>query len=369
MERPIFKPIGTPVEELDTPALVVDAGVLEANIEAMHSFFRARDVKLRPHVNAHRCPAIAHKQLAAQGTVEGICVATIGQAEVFVECGFTDVFVANLVVTPPKIARLCSLARRAAMTVAVDNPSNVRQLSEAATATGVRLDVVVAVSTRQDTFGIDPERPAVDLAEAVIRADGLDFTGLMTYGGTVLLEETEELGAESRGRIDQVLHTRQMIERAGMDVRVVSVGGTSNYEIAAEMEGVTEVPAGSYALMDEKYRAHRKQFRPAVWVLGAVTSLPEPGTAITDAGRKAVGADLGLPGVENIPGATVRHLSAEHGSLILDTSRDNELRLDDRVWFTPWDIGTCANLHDYMHVVRDRKLEAVWDIPARGRYR
>ena len=65
MERPIFKPVGTPVEQLDTPALVLDLDVLERNIETVHSFFRQRPANLRPHVEAHRCPAIAHKQLAA----------------------------------------------------------------------------------------------------------------------------------------------------------------------------------------------------------------------------------------------------------------------------------------------------------------
>ena len=106
MDRPIFKPIGTPVEELDTPALVVDLDVLTRNIETMGSFFSDRSAKLRPHVEAHRCPAIGHQQLAAAGTVGGICVTTLGQAEVFSQNGFTNVFVANVLVTAQKIDRL-----------------------------------------------------------------------------------------------------------------------------------------------------------------------------------------------------------------------------------------------------------------------
>ena len=76
MERPVFKPAGTPVEELDTPALVVDIDALDHNIETLHGFFRGVDAKVRPHVEAHRCPAIAHRQMAAGGTAGGISVTT-----------------------------------------------------------------------------------------------------------------------------------------------------------------------------------------------------------------------------------------------------------------------------------------------------
>ena len=125
MERPIFKPIGTPEVELDTPALVVDLARLHQNIETMHSFFRGRATKLRPHVGAHGSPAIAHMQTAAGGTVGGITTATLGQAEVFAANGFADIFVANVIVTPIKIRRLCALARRVKVTVAVDSSKNV----------------------------------------------------------------------------------------------------------------------------------------------------------------------------------------------------------------------------------------------------
>ena len=369
MERPIFKPLGTPVEELDTPALVVDLAVLGQNIETMHSFFRDREAKLRPHVASHRSPAIAHMQLAAGGTVGGVSVTTVGQAEVFCENGISDVLVANVVVTPAKIARLCALARRAGVTVAVDSAENVGSLSERARADGVSLDVVVDVDTRADRHGVEPGQPAVDLADAVSRAEGLSFAGLMSYDGPILADDGEHPAAESRRRIGQFIDTRAMVEKAGMDVRVVSVGGTYNYEIAGTTDGVTEVAAGSYALMDKRYGRHSGAFKPAARVMGTVTSVPEPGFTLSDAGAKAIGADGGLPAIDNIPGATVRSLSAEHGEIVLEQSRGAPVDLGDKVWFTPWDIGTCANLHDYISAVRDGRLEAVWSVAARGRYR
>lgn len=369
MERPIFKPIGTPVEQLDTPALVVDLAILEQNLETLHAFFRQQQAKVRPHVEAHRCPAIAHKQLAAGGTVGGICVTTVGQAEVFAEHGFTDMLVANEIVTPQKISRLCALARHAKMTVAVDHPKNIQDLSEAARTADVTLYVAVDINTRVNRCGIEPGQPAVDLARAAHQAPHLEFAGLMTSEGPMATEDPAQLAPESRRWIQQVLDTREMVEKAGIDVRVVSVGGTYNYEHAAAMAGVTEVLAGSYALMDYRYHQACQQFKPAARVLTTVTSRPEPGTAILDAGQKAIGSDTGLPVAEDIPGATVVSLSAEHGRLRLPGDMDARVALGGQVWLTPWDIGTCVNLYDYLHAIRHGKLEVVWNIAARGRYR
>jgi D-serine deaminase-like pyridoxal phosphate-dependent protein len=100
-----------------------------------------------------------------------------------------------------------------------------------------------------------------------------------------------------------------------------------------------------------------------------VTSRPEPGTAIVDAGQKAIGLDTGLPVAQDIPGVTAIELSAEHGRLRLQEESDSKLAPGDKLWLTPWDIGTCVNLYDYIHAVRDGTLEVVWDVAARGRYR
>ena len=142
MERPIFKAPGTPVEKLDTPALVIDLDALDQNIETVHSFFRGQEAGLRPHVEAHRCPAIASLQLASEGTVGGISVNTVGLAEHFANAGIKDIFVANPIVTGLKIERLCRLARRVSITVYVDNARNAEVISNAAASLGVTLRAV-----------------------------------------------------------------------------------------------------------------------------------------------------------------------------------------------------------------------------------
>ena len=90
MERPIFKPLGTPVAQLDTPALVVDLALVEHNIATLHAFFQQREAKVRPHVTAHRCPALAHKQLAAGSTVGGIYSSAASATTRVVNCTVAD---------------------------------------------------------------------------------------------------------------------------------------------------------------------------------------------------------------------------------------------------------------------------------------
>ena len=368
MERPIFKPIGTNTEDLDTPSLIVDVESLERNIAAMASFFADRPAKLRPHVEAHRTPAIAHKQMAAGGHAGGIAVSTVGQAEVFAQSGFHDIFVANLVVTPQKITRLCALARQVKIGVAVDSAANVADLSAAAEAGGVRLDTAVYVNTRLNLYGVEPGRPAVDLTKTIVDSPGLEFAGLMTYEGHILCEDPDDAARETRVAVQPVLDTRQDIERAGIDAPTVRAGGTSNYDIVGALDGVTEVLAGSYALLDARHAPHMPQLEVAGRVMATVTSRPERGYMITDGGQKAIGADTGFPTIDNLQNPRVKGLSAEHGSIYFDETNGDSPQLGDKIWCTPWDAATCANLHDYMFAVRCGKLEAVWQVSARGRY-
>jgi D-serine deaminase-like pyridoxal phosphate-dependent protein len=277
--------------------------------------------------------------------------------------------VATEVVTLPKIRRLCALARQARITVAVDHPHNLQALSNAARTHGVTLHVVVDIHTRGNGCGVEPGQPALDLAKMMRQAAPLELAGLITREGPTPTEDPGKLALESRQWIQRLLDTRQLLEQAGIDVHMVAVGGTYNYEIAGATAGVTDVLAGTYALMDYRYAPSRPQFRPAARVMATVTSRPEPETAIVDAGQKAIGIDTGLPVAEEIPGSTVVSVSAEHGRLRLPNDADHQVTLAEKIWLTPWDIGTCVNLYDYLHAVRDGKLEVVWDVAARGRYR
>ena len=199
----------------------------------------------------------------------------------------------------------------------------------------------------------------------------------MTHDATLAEEDPKKRARRSRDAVQKVLDSRETIEKAGMDVGVVSVGGTHNYEVVGDMDGVTEVPAGAYALMDGRHLDCRPRLQPAAHMLVSIISRPEPGLAITDGGAKAVGMDAGMAVLDRVSVAdpadpptideTMR--SAEHGAIRLEGGSDAAVGLGDKAWLIPSDGGMCANLHDYIHAIRCGRLEAVWDIAARGRYR
>ena len=375
MERPIFQPPGTPVEELDTPALVVDLDVMGSNIRILHSSFRQSGAQIRPYVAVHQCPQIAYFQIEAGNTPGdgGIAVATLGEAEVFTEAGFRNVLIASQIVTRSKIERLCALARSNAISVAVDSTANVEALSQAATASGVEVDILVELDVGLGRCGVAPGADALALARAVAGAPGLQLEGIMAVppfpsaGGSDAPDKAA-MDAAARQQLQPVLDTRELLEREGLSVPTVSVGGTHNYDVAASLPGITEVQAGSYPLMDYNYCRIRPEFAPAAKVLAGVISRPNLYSAIVDAGHKATGPDQGRAVLEGIDGAEAVRFSAEHGVLQLEDVPLDSIKSGDKAWLVPFNLGLCFNQYDYVRAVRGGKLEGYWSIAGRGRF-
>jgi D-serine deaminase-like pyridoxal phosphate-dependent protein len=369
MERPLFKPVGTPVQQLDTPALVIDMAALEHNLRTVHGFFHHREVKLRPQVSAHRCPVIAHQQLAAGGTVGGISVTTLGEAEVFALHGVHDIFVETAVVSPAKIRRLCALAQQATLTVAVDHADNVHSLAAAANHHHLTLRVMVEVRCQGQTRGVAPGQPALELARLISQSAPLTFAGLTTAAAQPLTANGVTMSDAAQQWLAPLLSTRQHLEQAGLQVPAVSVSDAAPYNVLASMSGLTEIRAGAYALMDASHMQHLSQLHVAAHIVTTVTSRPEPTAVITDSGQKAVGNDRGLPLVKDVAGAEVYGLNAEHGRIRLTANAANSVQVGDRLQLIPQDIGVSCNLYDFMHAVRHDALVAVWPVAARGHYR
>ncbi len=369
MERPIFQPFGAPVEELDTPALVVDLGIMEQNIAALHnSVGGSGPVRVRPHVSCHGCPDIARYQLDADGASGGVAVSSLAEAEAFAgdDAGIDDILIAGRVVTAAKIHRLVALAGRITLSVAVDDARNVADLAEAAQAAGVTLGVLVDIDAGYGFGGVAPGGDAVDLARAVADASGLSFQGLMTYEGPLPIADHAELDAETRRRLQPVLDTRGDLEQAGLDVATVSAGSTYNYDVVAQLSGITEVQAGVYPLMDAETLRVRPELQSAATVLATVISHPVAGRAVVDAGHKTTGPDFGVPVLEGFPGAVAARFSAEHGILDLDGPATQQLMPNDKVRLVPYHLALCVNQYDYIRAVQDGRLVGYWPVSGRG---
>lgn len=351
------------MEELDTPCLIVDMDALEHNMNVMSNYYRDRRCKLRPHVKNHKTPVFAQMQIQAGGTVGGVCAAKVAEAEVMVEGGISNVFITNQIVTKDKIARLCSLARRADMIVACDDPRNARNLSEGAMATDATLGVIIEVETGLGRCGVQSPSQGAELAKTIQTLPGLRFRGVMSHQVIRGAPDRETRLIEGRRMVQKCLDVRDAIEAAGIPVEIVSSGESWTYDVAGDMPGVTEVQGGTYLLMDTSYR-YMAEFKHAAKVLSTVISTPRPGVAIGDAGMEAVGNVKGLPTVEGHSGVTVKSLDGQH--VIMKVEGGARLSIGEKLTLLPAQQDAMVSRWDRFIAVRQGKVEAVWDIAGRG---
>jgi 3-hydroxy-D-aspartate aldolase len=358
--------LGAAVADLDTPCLLVDLDALDRNLNRMADWSRRTGCAVRPHAKAHKSPLIARKQLD-RGAI-GITCSKLGEAEVLVGGGVSNILISSEIVGPAKIRRLVSLARHAELLVVVDDAANAADLSAAATAAGLTLAVLVEVNVGQERCGVEPGEPAAELAARVAALPGLRFEGLQGYEGN--LQHVRD-PAERRQRcltsMERLIASRRAVESRGLPIRIVSTAGTGTHAIAGEIDGVTEVQPGSYIWMDCDYLGvEGLPYEGGLTLLTAVVSRQRRGAAVVDAGWKSISTEAGLPIVKGETPLTYAPAGDEHGKLLCD----DEARLPPlgaKVELDPSHCDTTVNLHDHHFALRAGRVEAVWPIPARGR--
>lgn len=362
---PNYRPsAGTPVEELDTPCLVLDMDALDHNMEVMADYYQGSSSKLRGHSKNHKTPALALRQIQRGGTVGGVCAAKVSEAEVMVQGGIPRVFITSEIVAPRKIDRLCALARQAEMLVACENGDNAGDLSRAAVAQGVNLGVVIEQETGLRRCGIQNVEQGVSLAKTIHSLPGLTFRGIMSHQMMAQPSSNrEDRVTEGRQLIQPVLDLKNAIEAAGIPVEIVSTGETWSYDVAGEIPGVTEIQGGTYLVMETGY-AYMPDFHFAGKVLTTIISTPRPGAAVGDAGIKAVGSMKGMPLVEGQPGVVVESMDPDHAIFRVDDGVS--LSIGDQILLIPGQQDAMVSRWDRFIGVRGGKVEAVWDIQARG---
>lgn len=355
--------ISQTLDALDTPQLLLDLDVIDANLRTMQEACRQRGLALRVHFKSLKCGGLA-KYLARHGVTSFLC-AKLNEAEVLADAGITDIFIANEIVGLRKLGRLAQLAKRARVRVCADDASNVAALGYAARAEGATVEVLVEVDIGMNRCGVEPGEPALALARRVAAEPGLRFAGLQGYDGHLqMLGNPEEKRAKCLAGLDSLLSTRRLIEAAGLPVAVVTGAGTGTAELAASHEALTELQPGSFLLMDAAYHAVRPEFACSLSVLTTVISR-RSGWYVLDAGSKAISQDFGKPAIKDHPGERVVKLAEEH------TKVEDEGRgpvLGERREVHPAHCCATMNLHRRCVAMRKGRVEAVWDIEASGRY-
>lgn len=357
--------VGRPIAEIDTPALLIDLDIFEQNIANMAADIARLGAQWRPHSKAHKCPAVAHKLVAA-GAI-GITCAKVSEAETFAAAGIKDILIANQVVGPIKTRRLAALCRHADVVVAVDNADNVRELNEAALAAGSRPRVVVELNVGMNRAGVPTGEPTIEMAKLIDSCEGLRFAGLMAWEGhTMAMPEGDARQAEIVRAVESLVATADACRAAGLTVDIVSAGGTGTYLTSAGIKGITEIEAGGGIFGDISYRERAANVKQALTLMAQVTSRPTPTKIIIDAGRKTVDPSLRQPEPIGLETVGNHGFSAEHGTINLANPSDTP-KIGDRVFLEIGYSDQCNHLHEYYFGIRNGIVECVWPIAARGR--
>jgi D-serine deaminase-like pyridoxal phosphate-dependent protein len=356
--------IGMPVKQIPTPALVLDIEIMMRNMETMANYLSRVKTHLRPHAKSHKTPAIGHMQMRA-GAI-GLCCATVGEAEVMVYSGVSDVLIANEVVDALSLRRAVNLARQAHVMMLVDDRENVRNLAAVARQYGVKVDVLVDLDVGMGRCGARSMEQLVDLAREVNAAQGLQLKGVFGYEGHVqFIPDREERTLKGQAANNMLVKAAKELAGLGMNIEIVSGAGTGTYDIAAEYPEITEIQAGSYIFMDGTYQKLGLPFDQSLTVLATVVSRPTDDVAVFDVGLKGISPERFNPSVQGCVGGVieVRKLSEEHSVAALSGAVDP--RPGDKMHFIPSHCCTTVNLYDSMFVSRNGVVEAIWPILAR----
>ena len=352
--------IGRPRLDLPTPALVLDLPAARRNIERMGARIAQLPADIRPHVKVHKSPELARLQVEA-GAI-GLSVATVWEAIVFVRSGIDHVFVVNTVAGAAKLRALAELARDADVMVAVDDIANAETLSAAAVAAGSTLGVLVEVDTGMDRCGVDTPDEASALAHRLAALPGLRLLGLTGYEGHCSLTPEDELRHQrQRAAMELFTGIADRLEREGLPCPIRSAGGTATWEWTAAYPGITEIQAGTYAVMDMFHAAMAPGFEHSLTVQATVIS-SRPNRIIVDAGNKSMGAG-GLATIVGYDYPSFR-FDEEHG--IFATEGPSPLRAGDVVSLVPGYSPGTVNWYDAFHVVEDDVVVDVWPVIPRG---
>ena len=364
--------VGKHYTELPTPALLLDLDVLEFNLQTMKDFLTTTKCDVRPHVKAHKCPSIAHLQIA-YGAI-GVTCAKLGEAEVMAHSGIKSILLANQVIGEGKIKVLCGLNKYSEVMPAIDTSQNADEINEIAGQFNVVVPVVIEVDSGINRAGVRTVNEAVALAKHITTLKNLKFKGIQAYEGAfrgLTWEEKEKKcnGSWDIGGVKLTLECRKAIEDAGIPVEIVSCASTGTYDITAKYEGVTEIQPGSYAVMENAYYRNDVffPFKQALSLVCSVCSVYKPRKRIViDAGKKSTPYDQGLPTLIEDPEAVLT-FHEEH-CLIDTTDKLADIKAGDKLRLAPSHCCTTANQNDYYYCIRNGIVESIWTITARGRY-
>lgn len=358
-------------DQVKTPALMVDLDALDRNIAVMAKWAKAAGVSLRPHAKSHKSAEIA-RRLVAAGALGAAC-ATIDEAEGLAAGGVRGLLITSPMAAEHMLARLERLlARQADVTVVADDPRNVDALARVGSRSARTLPVLVELDVGVGRTGCVEVADAAALAKRIAGHGSLRFAGIQAYWGTLQqvmpFEDRRARVAEGAERVRALL---EALSAEGLEVPVVTGGGTGTHWLDAEARVFTELQPGSFLFLDSCYgriplTPEGNPFSPALFIAASVVTANRSGRVIVNAGYKAFAADSGMPvPVRGAPeGATYRFMGDEHGAVEFASSASPALGATIELLSSHCD--PTVNLYSRCLVVRADEVIDEWPVIARG---
>ena len=333
------------IENIQTPALILDKKILLENIKAMNSLLEGSNMKLRPHYKSHKCDCLAHLQI--QNGAKGMTCAKLSEAIDLADSGIEDILIANQIVDPKKIRRLADLAGDCRLTVCVDDADNIKMLSEAATASGNTIHCLIEYEVGMQRCGVSSKEEVLKLAELIEKSENLVFDGLQVYAGHIShvenLAEREDATLNNYTKIKDVI---SFLNKHNISVNIVSGGSTGTAQVKVKDGIYNELQAGSYLFMDATYKNLNLPFENSLFILSTVVS-KKNGLTVVDSGVKTCGVDQGMPEIVGNE-AELIVASEEHFQL---HNLKKPLGIGEKVKLIPGHCCSTVNLFDKIYLV------------------
>lgn len=348
------------VDNIQTPALILDKKILLENIETMKSLLESSNMKLRPHYKSHKCDYLAHLQI--QNGAKGMTCAKLSEAIDLADSGIEDILIANQIVDKKKIRRLADLAGDCRLTVCVDDINNIKMLSDAAVGAGNTIHCFVEYEIGMQRCGVTSKEEVLELAMLIEKSDNLVFDGLQVYAGHIShiedLEEREKLTLDNYIKIKELI---AYLKKHSISVNVVSGGSTGTAQIKAKEGIYNELQAGSYLFMDATYKNLDLPFKNSLFILSTVVSQRD-GLTVIDSGVKTCGVDQGMPEIVGNE-AELIVASEEHFQL---HNLKKTLNIGEKVKLIPGHCCSTVNLFDKIYLIDGDTVVDRIMITARG---
>ncbi|KAG2419962.1 hypothetical protein HFD88_004759 [Aspergillus terreus] len=360
--------IGDRLDSLDTPSMIVDLDLMEANIKKLMDKLLPTGLNIRPHLKTTKSAILAGK--LAKAGAKGGCVAKISEAEAIAAQGFDDLLITCEIVGPAKVQRLVELYRKhREIRIVVDSEVAASAINDALARSGIDepIATLIDLDVGLHRTGVKPGEPALALARHVGGLKHLKLIGVQGYEGHLQhLHDYNDRKTQCLESMRTLTSTADAFRKEGFNIEVVTTGGTGTAEFCASVPGVTELQPGSFIFMDTDYRAAVGTFYSnSLTILSTVVSKQGPRAVTIDAGLKSLTTDSGLAECKD-PRYTYDVLGDEHGSLTWEEGTP-DLAVGDRVEMIPSHIDPTINLHDWYYGYRNGVIEEIWPVDSRGK--